>query len=272
MKNIGLVLCGGGAKGAYQVGAFKALEELELLDEVKIISSASIGALNGALFLMYSPDEIRHIWESCRWDSILGVSKHNLKRVNQIINGINTKRLSPFWGAINMMGVANQTSLPLNRNGFDKVLNQYLNPEVIKEQPIDLRVSCRNLTRQRIEYFQLKDQTFNEMKKILYATSAVPRLYHPVLINQNYYCDPMKYEPIPLAPILKSNCETIIIVGLSPHQRLLQKKLKGKKVIEIFPSRHLGTGVYGSFDFRKSILKQYIDLGGDDTYRILYKN
>lgn len=43
----GLVLSGGGARGAYQVGVLRALHELGV--EVDMVSGASIGALNGAV-------------------------------------------------------------------------------------------------------------------------------------------------------------------------------------------------------------------------------
>lgn len=46
-STVGLVLSGGGAKGAYQAGVLKALNELNI--EVGMIAGASIGALNGAL-------------------------------------------------------------------------------------------------------------------------------------------------------------------------------------------------------------------------------
>ena len=43
----GLVLAGGGAKGAYQVGALKYIAELGIVPQ--IIADTSIGALNGAI-------------------------------------------------------------------------------------------------------------------------------------------------------------------------------------------------------------------------------
>ena len=46
-SSIGLVLSGGGAKGAYQVGIIKALAEMDV--PIAAISGASIGALNGAV-------------------------------------------------------------------------------------------------------------------------------------------------------------------------------------------------------------------------------
>ena len=46
--NIGLVLSGGMAKGAYQVGALKAINELFPKGSIKYISASSIGVLNGS--------------------------------------------------------------------------------------------------------------------------------------------------------------------------------------------------------------------------------
>ena len=48
--NIGLVLSGGMAKGAYQIGALKAILNFLPIDEIKYISCASVGTLNGYAF------------------------------------------------------------------------------------------------------------------------------------------------------------------------------------------------------------------------------
>lgn len=47
-KEYGLVLAGGGTKGAYEVGVWKALKEMNI--NITAVVGASIGALNGALF------------------------------------------------------------------------------------------------------------------------------------------------------------------------------------------------------------------------------
>lgn len=47
IPTVGLVLSGGGAKGAYQVGVLKALNELNI--HVDMLAGASIGSLNGAI-------------------------------------------------------------------------------------------------------------------------------------------------------------------------------------------------------------------------------
>ncbi len=57
-----LVLAGGGAKGSYQVGVYKALRELGWRPD--IITGASVGSLNGILFTLDKADEAEQLWLS----------------------------------------------------------------------------------------------------------------------------------------------------------------------------------------------------------------
>lgn len=66
-EKIGLVLSGGGSKGAYHVGVLKALNELDV--PVHAVAGASIGALNGAVIasspsLAEAEQKLREIWTS----------------------------------------------------------------------------------------------------------------------------------------------------------------------------------------------------------------
>lgn len=47
---IGLVLSGGGSKGAYQAGVYKAMEEKGLLPRIRAVAGTSIGSFNALLF------------------------------------------------------------------------------------------------------------------------------------------------------------------------------------------------------------------------------
>ena len=53
-KEYGIVLDGGGARGAYQIGAWKALKEAGV--KINAVAGTSVGALNGALICM---DDVR---------------------------------------------------------------------------------------------------------------------------------------------------------------------------------------------------------------------
>ena len=77
---LGLVLSGGGAKGAYETGVWKALNEAELTRNVVAISGTSIGAINAALFsCIGKTGEVERIWLD-EVDGILSVNEDYLLR------------------------------------------------------------------------------------------------------------------------------------------------------------------------------------------------
>ena len=65
----GLVLGGGGAKGAYQVGVMKALQEYGI--KISAISGSSIGAINGLFYLTCDIGTIEKEWLKASKDLFL---------------------------------------------------------------------------------------------------------------------------------------------------------------------------------------------------------
>lgn len=64
-----LTLCGGGAKGAYEIGAVRALYELgETFD---IITGTSIGALTGAMLVQGDAEQLNRLWEGLSIRSVM---------------------------------------------------------------------------------------------------------------------------------------------------------------------------------------------------------
>ncbi|MBM6838155.1 patatin-like phospholipase family protein, partial [Clostridium saudiense] len=64
---IGLVLSGGGAKGAYEAGVFKAIEDLNISQNVSVISGTSIGTVNGLMFSMDDSSILKSSWASVNY-------------------------------------------------------------------------------------------------------------------------------------------------------------------------------------------------------------
>ena len=60
---IGLVLSGGMAKGAYQIGALRAINKFIPRDEITCISCASIGVLNGYAYVTDQLDVAEKMWK-----------------------------------------------------------------------------------------------------------------------------------------------------------------------------------------------------------------
>lgn len=79
MKKYGLVLAGGGTKGAYQLGALKALKELGI--KTQAISGASIGALNAVMYIQNDLNKLEEMYKTAKATDFLKL-ENELKDTN----------------------------------------------------------------------------------------------------------------------------------------------------------------------------------------------
>lgn len=78
-KEYGLVLDGGGARGAYQIGAWKALKEAGV--KIAAVAGTSVGALNGALICMDEVERAEKIWSEMKFSHIMSVDDEWMKQL-----------------------------------------------------------------------------------------------------------------------------------------------------------------------------------------------
>lgn len=76
-KEYGLVLDGGGARGAYQIGAWKALREAGV--KIKAVAGTSVGALNGALICMGDLEKAEKIWREMTFSTVMDVDDEEME-------------------------------------------------------------------------------------------------------------------------------------------------------------------------------------------------
>ena len=61
MKKTAFVLSGGGSRGAYEIGVWKALKELGV--EIDMVFGTSVGAINGAMVAQDEPELAEKLWK-----------------------------------------------------------------------------------------------------------------------------------------------------------------------------------------------------------------
>jgi len=160
---IGMVLSGGGARGFAHLGVLQALNEAGIYPEV--ISGTSAGALAGVLYCDgYSPEEILKIMKV---DSRLNYMRPVL----------------PRFGLLQISGIA-------------KILESSLRAKSFEELKIPLFVAATNLNQGKIEYFS-KGKLLNPV----IASSSIPVLFKPVIINNQSYVDGGVMDNLPIKPI-----------------------------------------------------------------------
>ena len=75
---VGLVLAGGGGKGAYQLGVWKALKQFGIDKYIKIFSGTSVGAINAVLFAQNDLRKAEAMWNEVDMETLIPLNKMEL--------------------------------------------------------------------------------------------------------------------------------------------------------------------------------------------------
>lgn len=201
-----LVLSGGGARGAYQIGAWRALKELEI--SFDLIASTSVGALNAGLIMMDDETKAQQLWYKISTEQILAFPQAalNNRSFKQLARQLRSLGLS----AIREKGVS---TLPLQ-----KLLRQTLDEGKLTASPIKLYI-CTTRLRGLKENVIAIDST-KQPGKWLAASAAFFPAMQPVRIKGEDYIDGGYRNDFPLdVALLHGAKECICIDAKGPGIR-----------------------------------------------------
>lgn len=274
--NIGLVLAGGGAKGAYEAGVFKALWELKLVNQIQVISGTSIGAVNALLLAMNDESTCHNSWNSLSYSRfIFSQEKSRKMKVTELISRV--KNIGNDQGVIEQLKGGDVALL--SQSGVEKFIEEYVDMRVIRNSGRWLYACAYNIDDERPEYFCLNDYNEEEMKNIVLASCAIPYIFKPITLRNHRYADgginvysraKHNADNVPLSPVRKHGCDIIIVVHLSSKDAAAVRCCDMKNIVEIYPSTSLEfiNGI-GTINMNKSILYQNIEIGYRDAMVIL---
>ena len=242
LKGIGLVLSGGGGKGAYQVGVLKALAENGLLDDVTAVSGASIGAVNAMLYAMEDIELMYKAWEEIEMETIFDV---NLEMLSQ----------NRYY---------------FSRDEMLSMISKYIDFEKIKSGKYTIYNSIAKIVpgqeAMEVEYRRLQDYDEETIKKILLASTALPIIYEAVEIDGNYYRDGGICDNTPIQPLYDAGIRQFIVIGLSRGTYDFSKWPDADFIL-INPSQDIGSSILGTINFTDYAIEYREMLGYKDGLR-----
>ena len=109
-----VVLSGGGSKGAYQIGVWKALRKLKI--KYEIVTGTSVGALNGAMMVQKDYYKAYNLWSNISMDKIFDGKIENYDDTITLYK----EYLKNF--------VKNKGAKP---SGLENIVNELLNTKII---------------------------------------------------------------------------------------------------------------------------------------------
>ncbi|MGF7184653.1 NTE family protein [Desulfitispora alkaliphila] len=262
---VGLVLAGGGGKGAYQIGVWKALREYGVDKNITAVSGTSVGALNAALFVHGDYQLAEKVWLSISQDKILSLDKDKL--IKRLVS-LGLTRFFPITSIISFATNASKHGV-FTRTGLLEIINNYLDLNLVKNSPIPCYATCFSLKTFKSEYFNLDGTEVDKIMSILLATSAIPFVYDEEEIDNKHYIDGGVRDNLPIQPLYDKGYRHILAIHLSRDSIINKKDFPQANIIEILPQEDQGGLISGTLDFSAESAMLRMQQGYTDGVRVI---
>lgn len=265
-KEYGIVLEGGGAKGAYQIGAWRALREAGI--RIKGAAGTSVGALNGALICMDDFEKAERIWENISYSRVMDVDDELMDRLRKL----SLKNISSL-ASLNVGELITGAIRVLRDGGFDIAPLRALIDDVVDEEKIrnsdrELYVVTYSISDRHPLIANVKEAPEGGMADLLMA-SAYLIGFRQERLGGKYYMDGGGINNVPVDVLLDRGYKDVIVLRIYGYGVDTEKKLEvpeGVTLYHVAPRRDLG----GLLEFDRRRARRNMLLGYFDGKRMLY--
>lgn len=252
----GLVLEGGGARGSYHVGVYKALNEAGI--ELKGIVGTSIGALNGAMIAQGDYHRCYEIWNKITYSMVIDVDDEAMNKLVQ--HQLVKEDFPTLKGKIKNF---------INNRGFDisplkSLLDEYIDEEKVRKSGIDFGMVTVNLTGFKPLQMFIDDIPKGDLNKYLIASAYLP-VFKTERIGGNIYLDGAFYDNLPFKMLLDKGYKDLILVRTYALGITRKLDLGDTNAIIISPSDDIGK----TYEYDSARAKTNIQLGYYDGLKAL---
>lgn len=255
-KEYGIVLEGGGAKGAYQVGAWQALKEAGI--KIKGIAGTSVGALNGAMMCMDDLERAERVWSHLTYSQVMDVEDQKMER---LLEGD-----TPFWEALSdvakKMGEGGLDITPLKN-----LILEVVDEEKIRNSPVELYIKTFSVDELKELDIDLKRVEPGYMKDLLLASAYIYPLFKNEKLHGRKYIDGGAINNVPLDSLVDRGYQDIIMIRIFGIGREKRVKIpEGTQIFTIEPRVNLGNII----DFNPEKSRRNMKIGYYDAQRMIY--
>lgn len=259
-KEYGIVLEGGGARGSYQIGAWKALREAGI--KIRGIAGASVGALNGALICMDDLEKAEEIWENIRYSQVIDVDDDVIETVKKL-----------DLKSLNLVKVAEDAKKILKDKGLDitplkNLIESVVDEDKIRSSDRELYLTTYSVTDRELLVLNAKDIPDGEIGDMLLASAYFPAFRNDKLGGKRYL-DGGGWNNVPINILLEHDYKDILVIriyGLGYDSERTTEIPEDVHVTHIAPRQDLG----GMLEFDRTRARKNMTLGYYDAKRVLY--
>lgn len=199
---LGLVL-GGGSKGAFQVGAYRAL--LECGYEFDGVVGASIGALNAAMIAQEDYEKLDEIWRSIDLVKVLGNEDLAEFIQHEIIEDETKTKKDELLALVKWGKIDAEPALRFIENAIDE--------EKLRASKMDFGLVTCNLTDRKIDKLFKADIPKGRVAEYLMASSYLP-VFKFERIDGKFFADGGFYDNLPFQMLLDRGYDEIVTIKI----------------------------------------------------------
>jgi len=242
----GLVLAGGGARGAYQIGVWRALREMKI--NITAISGASIGAVNGALFAQGDCKKAEELWRGISMEDIVSLP-----------DGI--KDTDNLFAIKNIAEILKEVykNNGLDMSPLENLLNTVIDEKKLRKSPVDFGIATFSVTKKNGVCKFKADIPDGEIVSYIMASACLPG-FKMKEVEREKFLDGAVFNNMPVDMMVEKDVDNIITVDVKGIGIYKDTNLAGRNVISI-KCAEPKTGIMG-FDtegIERSISDGYID-------------
>lgn len=235
-----IVLSGGGSKGSYQIGVWKALKKLHI--KYDIVTGTSVGALNAALMTQGTYFKAVRLWKHISYNKIID-------------NEIGSSVIKSYAKGI-IKGGMGTTSL-------EKTVEETLCLNKLYRSKINMGIITFNVKKMEPLILTKKDIPKNKLKDYLVASASCFPAFKQKDIDNTKYIDGGYFDNLPINLATQMGADEVIAVDLKEIGRKRKIENKNVKVKIISPRNDIGSFLV----FDSDISRRAIRLGYNDTLK-----
>ena len=241
-SKVGIILTGGGARAAYQVGVLKAVADIiphKAPNPFQVICGTSAGAINAASLACYSADyrdavrRILMIWANFQSDHVFRTDWPGIAKTG-----------AHWLSSMMLIGMGRHNpSYLLDRTPLRALLNQYIKTEAIQKAVDEghihaVSVSLSGYTsHQSISFYHghRSIEPWSRSRRLgspspltvehLMASSAIPFLFESVKVHREYFGDGSMRQSAPISPALHLGADRILVIGNRQEENILNERV-----------------------------------------------
>ena len=196
-----IVLAGGGSKGSYQIGFFKAIKKLGI--KYHIVTGTSVGALNGVLFVQDDLKKGMKLWNNMRFDIVFD------KKIVDEFNNLKTTKDMVMMFSSNYF-----KNKGMNTSTLENTIKPIVNYKKFFKSNIDFGITTYNLSKNIPVKITKSELNKDNLLDYVLASSSCYPAFQKRKIKNDYYIDGGIFDTVPINLAIDMGAEEVIVVDL----------------------------------------------------------